>query len=157
MKTETNTKNFRKLKKAILEKSVSKNWNEATHEWAEVGRDQTFDNNNHCLCGHAIHEICYIENIKNGTEEIVGNCCVSYFLETDSDRFFQGLKRIRTDIKNSANESLINWAKKENVLNDWERGFYLSIWRKRKLTEKQWRKKISLNEKMLLSFQGVGR
>jgi len=129
MKPETNTKNFRKLKIAILDKSDSKIWNEAIHEWAEVGREQTFDNNNHCLCGHAIHEICYILNTKNNAEEIVGNCCISYFLETDSDRFFQGLRKIRTDNKKSANEVLINWAKKENILNEWEQGFYLSIWR----------------------------
>ena len=152
-----NTKNFKKLQKAILEKSVSKTWNKAKEEWTEVGREQTFDNSNHCLCGHPIHELCYIENIKNGSQEIVGNCCINYFLETDSNRFFQGLKRIRTDSKNSANEALIIWAHKENILNEWEYGFYLSIWRKRKLTERQWNIKISLNKKILKAYSGVGR
>jgi len=152
MKSPSDTANFRRLKAAILEKSVSKVWETAVLEWYEFKRVQLFSSEYHCLCGHAISELCYIKNRRNLREEVVGNCCIQYFIDTDSDRFFHALKRINKDIDKSANEALIIWAKKENVINEWEQTFYLSIMRKRDLSYKQSAIKNKLNNKILQHF-----
>ena len=137
----------------MLEESESKDWDKAKEEWGEIKRDFDSEEKEHCICGHAIKERCHICNIKSKKTLIVGNCCINNFLETDSNLFFQGLKRIKANITNSANQALIYWGRKEGILTAWEYIFYSSIWKKRKLTERQLKIKVDLNEKLLKAFK----
>ena len=137
-----------KLTQGIIELSESKNWDSAKLEWCllEVYEAEVPET---CLCGHfPIIEICVLSNKRNGNTTRVGNCCVKKFIGLPSDKIFQAIKRIRKDNEKSLNAEAIQYAHDRDWINDWERDFYLDIMRKRKLSAKQLRKKIQINEKL---------
>lgn len=133
----------------ILERSVAQTWEEARSEWSlyeiyEADEPET------CLCGHfPIIELCVLHNRRNGIKATVGNLCVKNFLGLPSDRIFQAVKRIRRDPSNSLNPEAIQHAFERQWITGWERDFYLSIMRKRNLTEKQSAKKLQINDRVL--------
>ena len=143
------TRNFRKLKEVLIKESISDNWDKVKEEW--VCTDVYLEENDdiHCLCGHKIHEICHIFNQKLDKNMIVGNCCINYFMETKSNLIFQSLTRVKDDIRNSFNEATIEFLFSKEIINGWERNFYLDTWRKHKLSEKQLTRKIEINNKIL--------
>jgi hypothetical protein len=133
----------------ILERSVAQTWDEARREWSlyeiyEADEPET------CLCGHfPIIELCVLSNRHNGIQATVGNCCVKNFIGLPSDRIFQAIKRIRRDPSNSLNPEAIQHAFDRQWITEWERDFYLTIMRKRNLTEKQSAKKLQINDRVL--------
>ena len=137
-----------KLTQGIIELSESKKWDSAKLEWrlSEVYEAEEPET---CLCGHyPIIEICVLSNKRNGNTTHVGNCCVKKFIGLPSDKIFQAIKRVRKDNEKSLNAEAIQYAHDRGWINDWERDFYLDIMRKRKLSAKQLRKKIQINEKL---------
>lgn len=142
-----------KLTAEILRLSNAANWAAAKSEWslAEVYESEEPDQ---CLCGHfPIIEICVIWNKRNGNKAIVGNVCVSKFLDLPSDNIFRSLKRIAKDDTLSLSVDAINHAHAKNWMNDWEKIFSLDTRRKRNMTQKQMEKRIQINEKVLIRMQ----
>ena len=138
-----------RLTEEIIERSVSDSWDVAKFEWAlqevyEVDVPET------CLCGHfPIIELCVLKNRLNDNSATVGNCCVKKFIGLPSDKIFQAVKRVRKDEEKSLNVEAIEHAHYRGWINNWEKDFYIDIMRKRKLSERQWDKKIQINEKVL--------
>lgn len=114
-----------------------------------------------CLCHHhPIREVCHITNHENGNTAIVGNCCVTRF-ETNTvfegtHLIFEALKRIQKDREASANEQLIKYAFKQEILSRKDYDFYMDIWRKRSLSDAQLRWKVQLNERIVQSIARHG-
>jgi hypothetical protein len=137
------------LAQEIIKRSVAKTWNEAKREW---GLEAVYfaPEPDRCLCGKfPIIELCILRNRKNDREAIVGNECVKKFLGLPSDRIFNGLRRIQVDAEKPMNEDAIRYAHSRGWMNDWERGFYLDTWRKRKLSSAQAVIRAQINEKVM--------
>lgn len=138
-----------RLTEEILALSNSQTWGKAKTEWGlvEVYRE---DDPMECLCGHyPINEICVIRNAVTGNEAIVGNVCVKKFLGLPSTTIFDAIRRIADDISRALNEDAAQHAFERGWINRWERDFYLDTWRKRNLSDKQRRKRIEINERVL--------
>jgi hypothetical protein len=107
-----------------------------------------------CLCTHyPIREVCHIVNIENDNLAIVGNCCVKRF-EGDTafagtHKIFDALKRLRVNIENTANKELIEYAHDTNIITNEDRKRYLKIWRKKKLTDRQFNFIRRVNQQIL--------
>lgn len=150
------TRNFKHLKEILIESSVSDTFEDAIHEWTEIGRYFVMNDDYYCVCGKPnIHELCIIENILTGNKLTLGNCCIDRISSSDSRFFFKALTKISNDRLRSANKALINFAHKQNVFDHWEFAFYSNIWRKhtKTLTPKQLARKRYLNEKLLEAFK----
>ncbi len=146
-----------KLTSEILKLSKEKNWDAAKLEWrlTEIYESEEEET---CLCGHhPIKELCIIQNNITKNDAIVGNCCVNKFIGIPSEKIFQSLKSIRKDIEKSLNAESIQYAFNHNVINGWERKFYLDIMRKRQLTDKQLEKKININNKFLKNIRRLAK
>lgn len=140
------------LQDGIVAISEADDWNEARLEWV-LHTIWKSDDPEMCLCGHhPIKEICVIENKINHNQTEVGNCCVNNFLGLSSENAFASLRRVSADEDASFNEQAIRLAHKLEIISDWERKFYLNIWRKRNLSAKQYEIKINLNRKMLKAW-----
>jgi len=138
-----------KLIKRILDLSESDNWISAKKEWVVAN---IFEEEAECLCGHSIFENCQIENKNNGNSAIVGNVCVNKFLELDSDKLFQGIKKIRKDLNKSTSRNLLDFCLSKKVLTQIEYDFYVFIIKKRKLHESVFSQKRDINSKIVLFF-----
>ena len=137
-----------KLTNEIIELSSSNIWDAAKLEW-ELDEIYEADEPGRCLCSHfPIIETCILKNKVNGNLATVGNCCVKKFIGLPSDKIFQAIKRVRKDNEKSLNAEAIEHAFNKRWINDWEKGFYLDVMRKRKLTVSQLQKKIQINEKL---------
>ena len=142
-----------RLFEAITNLSVAVVWEEAKKEWylahIEIADDNEVAENTYvCACGHPhLKELCYIRNKKNGNEVLVGNCCVKKFMELESDKIFQAVKRKRV------NPALVEYAAAHNWISPWERSFLLGVARKRKFSQKQKAVYDRLSEKI---FAAVG-
>ena len=126
-----------RLFEGITSLSTITDWEEAKKEWylahIEIASpEEVADNEYQCLCGHKhLKELCYIKNRKNGKEVLVGNCCVKRFLNLESDKIFQAVKR------GKVNHTTVEYAFEHGIITEWERGFLRSTIRKRKLSFKQ--------------------
>lgn len=133
----------------IIELSEATEWDEARKEW-ELASIHYVDEPDTCPCGHRpINEICVIKNSQNGQTTEVGNHCVRNFMSISSGNLFPSLRNVRGDIERSFNDEMIYYAHRQGIINEWEKGFYINIWRKRNLTTKQAATKQKVNEKIL--------
>jgi hypothetical protein len=139
-----------KLKDEIILLSNSQNWEIAKLEWnfelAYYSEDlQT------CLCGHyPIKNICVIRNTKNSNETEVGNCCIKKFLGIDDgDKIFNSIKKVKDEISKSISIDVLEYLYNKKAISDFEFKFYLSIHRKRILTNKQTLFKEKVNWRFL--------
>ena len=136
-----------KLIEEIIVRSVADYWDAAKLEWSlsEVYEGEEAET---CLCGHfPIIELCILQNKNNHSFATVGNCCVKKFLDLESDKIFQAVKRVRKDNERALNSEAIEYGFSKGWINDWERRFYLDTMRKKKLSSKQKSKRIKINEK----------
>ncbi|HDR9237765.1 TPA: hypothetical protein QDB43_001468 [Burkholderia vietnamiensis] len=140
------------LTERLIALSVGNTWDDAKLEWGleHVWREDEPDT---CLCGHfPIIEICLLRNVRNHNTAIVGNCCVKKFTNLPSDRIFQAVKRIESDVERAINAETIRHAYEKGWINEWERKFYMDTWRKRKLSGAQHMKRVQINEKVLANI-----
>ena len=138
-----------KLGREIIALSEADRWDRARLEWwiEEIYIQREPET---CLCGHfPINELCVLRNEKNGHSAIVGNVCVKKFMKLSSDKMFAAIKRVTDDETNAFNVELIEHAFTKGWINQWERGFYLDTWRKRKLSDRQMAKRLQFNRKIL--------
>jgi hypothetical protein len=145
-----------KLTKVIIENSLAKSWDEARLEWELVGIERT-DDAQECVCGHfPINEICTIQNPKTKNALEVGNHCVQKFIGLDSEKLFASLRRVAKKHDGSFNPEIIDFVYKSGIINKNARDFYVDIWRKRVLSEKQTAWKLSINKDILRAVK-VGK
>jgi hypothetical protein len=142
------------LVRKILEMSDSGDWNLAVKEWNLVCISSS-DCAESCLCGHyPIIDLCHIRNRVTKISAIVGNVCVNNFLGIGTTGLFSSYKLISNYIDKSMSEDLIYFSHRRRLINDWEKNFCLSTFRKRNLSDKAIDKRISINQKVL---SGMGR
>ena len=133
----------------IIALSFADNWSDAKREWAliDVYKEVTPDR---CLCGrYPIFENCVLENSINGNRVVVGNTCVKKFLGLPSVKIFQAINRIISDNQKSLNAEAIEHAHRKGWITDWELKFCHDTILERVLSDKQLRKRIQINEKVL--------
>lgn len=142
----------------IIRLSENPTWELAKREWDILNiYDVEGDEPETCLCGHhPIIEVCELVNRNNGNTTIVGNHCVNKFLDLPSELLFSGIRRIKENVEKSLNAVTINHALDKKWVTKWEYDFYLDIFRKRKLTEKQANKKREINERILKNMKRTG-
>ncbi len=151
--TTKETSNFQILKEELTKLSVSDNWDDVKREWKLV--DVYFnDQLSTCLCSHyPIREICVIQNTLNRKEAEIGNRCIEHFMGFAVSLIFEGLKRIEDNKTAACNQALIYHAYEKKWINEWEMKFLTSTVLKRKLSGKQRRKRIQINENILWAAQ----
>lgn len=138
-----------RLTQKILALSRARTWAEAKLEWelAEVYEAHDRDT---CLCGHfPIIERCVLVNKITGRTVTVGNHCVTKFFELPAEKIFQAFKRVGRDATKSLNAEAVQHAFKLGWIDAYERNFYLDIlskWKGIKLSEKQTKMKIKINQ-----------
>lgn len=140
-----------KLVEVITQHSIADDWIQAKKEW--VPFDFYCDNSGTlgCCCGKLpIINICVIKHLVSDDTLIVGNCCITKFMDLPiSNKIFTSLTKLRKDISKSLNIDVIHYLKEINIINDYEYQFYLDRKNKRKLTDKQKAFKIKINQKFL--------
>ncbi|HPJ13877.1 MAG TPA: hypothetical protein PLE16_03215 [Spirochaetota bacterium] len=138
-----------KLIQEILIKSQSKIWDYAKTEWTLVDIFEA-DEQETCLCGHyPIKELCELHNSINGQTVIVGNQCVKKFMGISSDKLFESVKKVKSDIEKAINLETISFLFKKGLISKWENDFYTNTYRKRIMSDEQIRKRIEINKKVL--------
>ncbi|WP_313303928.1 hypothetical protein [Empedobacter sp.] len=135
----------------IIQHSIGDDWIEAKKEWFPY--DFYCDNSGEigCCCGKfPIMNVCVIKHIILDNKLIVGNCCITRFMDIPiSNKIFSSATKLRRDISKSLNIDVIHYLKEINIINDYEYQFYLDRKNKRKLTDKQKVFKININQKFL--------
>ena len=137
--------NFERLKAHILSLSVGQTFDIARTEWS-LKAIELSDEWDQCPCGQDIKEHCYIHNRYSGANTYVGNVCINRFIQIETGNLFEGLRRIREDVRANANADLIEHAWRMGYLFDVkEYSFLKQTVRKRHLSEKQlaWKEKIN--------------
>lgn len=144
-----------KLSGEIIALSVADTWDRARLEWKleDIYQEEEPDT---CLCGHfPINELCYLRNTKNGNRALVGNVCVKKFLGLPSDKIFEAIHRITTDLTKALNPDAIEHAFQKHWISEWERTFYLDTWRKRSLSPKQSIKRGQINRRVMQNVKNA--
>jgi len=145
--------NFIQLKREILLRSRSQDWEAAKSEWRLVDVSEA-DEPETCLCGHyPIIELCAIHNGVTGKSTTVGNVCVKRFLGLRSDLVFASIKRIRKDEEKGINAHAASLFFQRGILNQWEYDFSQDTFKKRNLTDKQLAKRVDINRKILAAIR----
>lgn len=140
-----------KLFKVVVENSVAKVWDKAKDEWRfeqmhEVNEPST------CVCDHfPIIEVCTIRNVLNKNALEVGNCCIKKFMPEEG-KFFAPLKRIKQDITKSVGLSVLDRVLADGVINGRDYEFYSDTVRKRVLSDKQIKWRVSINTKIIKRY-----
>jgi len=141
--------------KRILELSEADIWEEAKLEWKLVridfARKEEWES---CLCGKTpICELCRITNSLNGNSTQVGNVCINKFTDLPSNLIFTNIKKVFKDVDKSFNEVTTEYIYEKDWINEWEYDFLIDTERKRKLSNKQYKKRVSINSKILRKFK----
>lgn len=152
----TMTRNEKILKKEMLPKSISSDWELAKSEWIliEIGIDWSVQST--CLCTHfPIKYLCHLWNENTNKRVIVGNCCVTKFFkkQLSVNIIFSAFKRIIENIYNTLNKQSIMFLFERGWLNEWEQNFYHNVCRKQYLSEKQSKKVMEINVRILKNLK----
>jgi hypothetical protein len=144
-----NNREYR-LHSELLKLSHSKNWSQAKLEW-RFESAYIADEPDTCLCGHfPIIEICTIYNIETKCKADIGNHCVKQFLNIEEqESIFVSLRKILKDGTKSVNSQTIKYAFDKQWVSIQDYKFYLAIWRKRILSEKQAQWKSDINNRII--------
>ncbi|USU07421.1 hypothetical protein NF700_09880 [Sphingomonadaceae bacterium OTU29MARTA1] len=143
--------NEAKFKAVIFALSTTQHdWDEAKAEW-ELHFVYEDPSDRSCKCEHSpIHQICVINNRKNGNKTEVGNVCVKRFLRLLSNRIISVIRRLRWDINKSLNPKALELFKERGVISHAEEQDYLIYWRRRKhMNDDQKKQKLDINNRVL--------
>jgi hypothetical protein len=140
------------LVREILARSEARTWASARDEWELLHvffADR--DDPGRCLCGkYPILELCVIGNRLNGNQAVVGNVCVTRFLDLpEAEDLFDSLRRIIRNPKAALSAEAIEHCYREGWLNDWERSFYIDTCKRRQPTPRQLAKRVEINESVI--------
>lgn len=147
--------NFEILCKEIKERSKSSEWESAKLEWNVIDMEYV-DEPETCLCGHfPIVEVFTLENKYTGENIRIGNVCVNKFI--CKNKAFDGYKRILKSKMASATMDLLKFARDKKVITVKDYEFYVSIIRKRVLSERQYKWKVDINLRIINHIKRVKR
>lgn len=131
---------------------------EMLNEWIVTGI--IFVQPDFCICGHPIIENCEIRNRDTGDSLIVGNCCVKRWWNIDQKNKFTQLDKIKNDAYACVNKDFaleVRFEYTGDIINNWELGFLLDMFRKRKRSFKQREIIKRINLKILKYFNNMKR
>lgn len=147
--------NFNVFCREILSRSYSNMWDVAKSEWSVVDMEYV-DEPETCLCGHfPIVEVFTLENKYTGEKVRVGNVCVNKFIH--KNKAFAGYKRILKSKMASVTVDLLNFARDRKIITINDYDFYVSIIRKRVLSERQYKWKTDINLRIINYIKKVKR
>jgi len=154
------TPNMIKVIADLTKNSIHSKWEEVRLEWElqcieYVDTDEAEGYSmqscsSACICDHGIKEWCWLHNRFTDHTRVIGNCCIKQVLpQFDSHKIFDCIRRMLDNPSSSMNVETALYAYEHGIINAWEHGFYLSIWRRRSLTPKQEVVKLRINQKVL--------
>lgn len=147
--------NFEVFLREILARSRSKVWDVAKTEWNITDIEQ-LDEPETCLCGHfPINEVFTLENQYTGEMVRIGNVCVNKFIR--KNKAFEGYKRILKSKMASATMDLLNFARDKHIITTKDYDFYISVMRKRVLSDRQYKWKVDINARIINYMERVKR
>lgn len=136
----------------ILKRSEHPNWDLAIYEWELIEILQV-NEPIECCCGHwPIKELFRIHNTTTGRSTTVGSSCIKLF-PFDLHTILIAFKRIELDLSLALNLRAINYCDDKFWLDEWSLEFYLNTYRKRKLSERQLHKRVTLNKYLVKKFK----
>ena len=158
-----------KLIQEVVDNSVNKEWDKAKLEWECT--HQVKNTKGNCVCGHPLMNLYFITNKLNKNSLIVGSSCVRKFDNTGMNTFLDNIikeqkeqdklkkqyqllkqKQANNNIPVSVRKEFLEKKRNEHVINEFEYKFYLDIWDRCTLTEKQLNFKDRLNTRLLNSI-----
>jgi hypothetical protein len=144
----------RRLRDALLAMSADQTWENARLEWV-YSHSLYSGEVHHCLCGQAIKNLCYLVNPENDHQlALVGCVCIEQFIDPEIGQF---AKRINHTIRQLSvrpnyrdrDETLINYARENNIISNGDFLFLVSIRERRNLSERQLNWLNDINAKMI--------
>lgn len=133
------------LQAAVIAASEANTWESARAEWLPGLMWE--EPKGRCSCGYnPILQHNEIRNTINGKRLVVGRVCIRQFFELpEVESLWSALDRLKADPTGSIPIVLVREASSAGWLNEREEEFLTSIYRKRKLSEKQlrWRKALA--------------
>jgi hypothetical protein len=145
-----------KLIAGMLPMSESNDWADAKSEWEFSHTTRDDRDTNHCLCGQAIKNLCYLTNRKNAACVLVGCVCVQKFVNEDLGTFCLNVCKyvdnVRVNESYRARDVVLKYCYENRAITQWELNFLNSIQNKQlgKLTANQIVCLTKLNKKMIL-------
>ena len=127
--------------------SINTEKNKIKNEWYLDRVEYTEQDNYDCLCGKQhIKKLCYLNNKNNNNTAIVGSDCVKKFLDnSEPDRIFDVLYRLKNDLNSSIPDSILDTELMTQLFSEKQINFLSDICKKRKLNDKQITYKQTLN------------
>lgn len=108
------------------------------------------DDDSRCSCGHPqFGEFCHFTLGASFTSFFVCRQCAEKLGAVVSERAFRSLRTVSRNLKAVVDPEIIEISSKHHCISDWERSFYQDTSEKRYMTEKQWKKRMSINEKLV--------
>lgn len=143
-----------KLEGIVISRSVASTFAHARTEW-RLQFVQFSDSPDNCICNHAIHKLCWIENKHNKNKLLVGSTCVTKFINKNLmvDKLFLGLDKLNKVEQDGCPKIVYSYAHTQNYINDWELSFLQSLGNRYgvNLTEKQLDNRLKIHQKILVS------
>lgn len=170
------TRNFTKLKEAVISHSIASEWEEAKKEW--LVKSFATVKESRCCCSKLIHNVYTIRNKFNGNTLPIGSSCIRLFAVEHMIRYVERREKEAAEAKKRAKyekhlKEKYQQLKKEQqekgtvlsvrqtflekrfdlgIINDFEYKFYNNIYWFTSLTEKQSALKEKINTKLLASI-----
>lgn len=146
-----------KLPNELIKLSKAGTWGRAIKEWTLVSVEllDSDEENEHCLCGHPIREICTVRNKLNHNTAIIGNRCIMKFGNDATEEFqsvgniCKGLKKIKRSYTKAPNQALIEHCFKQNIITERDKKFCEDTIDKKRLTEGQEGYRYNLNRQII--------
>ena len=85
-------------------------------------------------------------------EARIGNCCIKKFFPLDTITLVRELRRVEKNIGKSFSAKVIQYFYETKKINQWERKFYMDIYRRRRLSFKQMEIKEDINRRIINCF-----
>lgn len=146
-----------KLPNELIKLSVAGIWGRAIQEWDLVSVEllDPDEENEHCLCGHPIREICTVRNRLNHNTAMIGNSCIMKFGDESTEEFqsvgniCKGLKKIKRSYTKAPNQALIEHCFKQKIITERDKKFCEDTLDRKRLTEGQEGYRYNLNRQMI--------
>ena len=146
-----------RLIQAVLENSISEDWDGAIDEWDQIGWDYV-QSDGTCACGKQhISELNFVRNRFTGIELIIGSECINKFFNYQIQGLHASINKVIKEPHKSLHMDIIRTAYHNGIINQWEKNFYLDVYRKqsRSMSYKQIQTKESINSKILNKIQNI--
>jgi hypothetical protein len=144
------------LRQSLLALSDERDdWSKARLEWV-YSHSRWSNQPHHCLCGQVIKNLCYLVNLETANEALVGCICVKQFIDPEIGEFAERINYTLRQLTTNPNyrdkeNTLIEYASENNVINGREYSFLYDIRRKRStsLSVRQLQWLNDINAKMI--------